>query len=238
MLPTCAIFMDRRRYEADYGANLSEKILDRFFVEWLSDLDLTARNDLLINTRHTWVDSSRWRMWAEMPHSDTAGQTVETKDVSKDELLSDLIKKHRGECREVRGTWEPVPSSVQGAFIVSFQLASDKQSEMDIQNNIGRGRYKCMYKQQLLDSNIATTLWSCIHGDWYVREAHVVTLAQLFLKMGPHFTCREIYWWYCNCSILVRKRISRERKTENFERRKGAAQYRKATTGRYGHTRD
>ena len=84
--------------------------------------------------------------------------------------------------------------------------------------------YVCIYIYIYIYTFIAQIGGGCIDGEWFVREAWTVALAQLLLKMGPWYTCREIYWWYCNCSILVRRRTSSDRKTENAASRSSAAQ--------------
>ena len=71
-------------------------------------------------------------------------------------------------------------------------------------------------------------------GTFYVKEGHLVTLAEMF-RFGSHVcTCFDIYRTYVHLPIFVYKRAHSSSRSESGLQRKTAKLLRHKETGKYG----
>ena len=104
------------------------------------------------------------------------------------QFIKELCNRHRGEVRELTGTWEqfdgPLPHQMlnpqfHGSFI-------RESGEMALQ---GLAPGSC-----------------CKTGELEVRVARVCGLVDLFLALGEEFTAAELYQYYQTCRVIATRR--------------------------------
>ena len=67
-------------------------------------------------------------------------------------------------------------------------------------------------------------------GHWRLKGG-AITLAQLLLEFGEHFTAQELFFWYYHATKVAKKRAH----AWGSECPREAAKVRKQVYGRYGH---
>ena len=110
------------------------------------------------------------------------------------QFIRDLVLRHRGEIRELRGFWEvfddPLPREMLNPqFNGSFVRVS---GEMAMQGWLAAGS------------------WSP-RGELEVRKARVFGLADLFFAFGESYTAAELYEFYTTCRVIARRRTRGQR---------------------------
>ena len=106
-------------------------------------------------------------------------------------FIRELIRRHRGEVRELRGCWEPLDGPVPQEMMNPQFDGSFIRPRFAIH----RGR-------------LASGSWygsSPRSGTIEIRIARVFGLADLFAALGESFTAAELYTYYNTCRIIAKR---------------------------------
>ena len=146
-------------------------------------------------------------------------------------LIRDLCQKHRGEVREINGSWRylstPFPTEdkfFHAQYCLTYEEAKMRTPWTGKPASGGKGAGKPAYEENtflMRDDSGA--------GHW-LREATVTGLPELFSSFGNMATARELYEWWGQARVIVHKRVH----GATHPARREAARRRYAATGHWG----
>ena len=223
------------KFEAFQGTyqNKTQKRVDS--IAYALDCAITAKHSLLAILERE-PSTSRWHSPASLPDTDGMGERAippgdfeRRWDCDVCKLVKHLIKKHEGEVVEVNGYWREMTGAqaTLGSFFMHKQFAtSAMQSETMSRRFSGKSAGYIEHPSAVGDTTIIKT-----HGTRLChREGWAFSLPEMLLAWWDEFSCQQLYSFYNNCAILVRKR---DHPWASLDRR-AAAHLRKKETGRWG----
>ena len=174
-------------------------------------------------------------------------------------FLKDLMERHRGEVREIEGTWvlvqTPFPNrwsedaeartealswfceqfcnEPESAWSLnSFRKGAGKEKGIStVAKGLNKGKAgKSGHWRQNLANRVVRPTTDNSDSAHLRRQAKCFNLAMVFKNCGGDYTAKELYEWYCAQEIIATKR---SHGTSNPVRRFATLQ-RKAETGHYG----
>ena len=192
---------------------------------------------------------SSWQPWnliRDVPEEESWSLTACNTAEERWGLIRDLCNKHRGEAREIQGSWRYVsrPFPVEAKFFHP-QYCHTLREAKQLNTWTGKGKPasggkggKAGGKRASASGGrsgeenafLARDSTNPDSGYW-LREATVVGLPELFAKCGHMATAKDLYEWWGSARVLVTKRLHG---VSNPVRRE-AAQRRYKETGYWGH---
>jgi hypothetical protein len=191
--------------------------------------------------QHSW-----WKLISHLPEDPGCKDKVYESDSDKFGLILDLVKRHRGEIREIigSGTWVeyagPCPTPVTAPDMCHPQFMLTKELARSLmhcgRNPNGTSTASCESGDQQSGVVLASTIY--MHGPGepgepqahFRRHAEVFGLGDLFAKFGDSATAHDLYGYYLCCRVIVCKREHGASNTIRCD----AARGRFAKTGFYG----